>query len=71
MPTEEQVLEDYVFVFEDFIYLVDGVPRRSPITGTVAGLKHKLAAGEIRRCDVIGRGLHKQPVPYMWPEGEI
>ena len=65
----EQLLDDCQLVFEDFIYLVDDVPRRSPITGTVRGLKRKLAAGEIRRCDIIARELYKQPVPYLWPTG--
>jgi hypothetical protein len=60
----EPVLDDCHLIFEDFIYLIDGQPRRSPITGTVRGLKRKLWANEVRRCDVIARGLHNRPVPY-------
>jgi hypothetical protein len=51
----EQILEDSFIVFKGFIYLVDNRPQRSPITGTVQGLKRELSAREVRRCDIGGR----------------
>jgi hypothetical protein len=51
----EQLLDDSFIVFEGFIYLVDNRPQRSPITGTVEGLKRELSAHEVRRCDISGR----------------
>ena len=51
----EQLLDDSFIVFEGFIYLVDNRPQRSPITGTVEGLKRELSAHEVRRCDIAGR----------------
>jgi hypothetical protein len=51
----EQLLDDSFIVFKGFIYLVDRRPQRSPITGTVEGLKRTLSACEVRRCDISGR----------------
>jgi hypothetical protein len=53
----EQILPDDYPVNWDYIYVVDGTPRRSDIRGTVADLKRDLHAQEIKNCDLFNRGL--------------
>ena len=57
MNPDERVLEDSYPVYVGHFYIVDGEPTRSPITGSVRGLKVALEAKEIRRCDLRSRGM--------------
>lgn len=53
----EPVLADDYPVYMSYAYVVDGRPISSPIEGDISQLKRELGAGEIRRCDLGGRGL--------------
>lgn len=57
MVNDEPVLEDDYPVYASYWYVVDGVPHRSEIQGTVQDLKRRLKATEIRRCAAVRRGL--------------
>lgn len=48
----ETILQDDYPVFPGYAYIADGVFITSPIGGTVGGLKVRLNAKEIRRCDL-------------------
>jgi hypothetical protein len=54
---DERILEDDYPVYLGYAYVVDGTPKSSPLEGTVRDLKFFFAAKEIRRCDLVGRGL--------------
>jgi hypothetical protein len=54
----EPVLPDDYPVYADYLYVADGKVIRSDWHGiTVARLKLAMGAKEIRRCDIVGRGL--------------
>jgi hypothetical protein len=54
---DEPVLPDDYPVHAGYAYVIDGKPRISDISGTVARLKRDTKATEIRRCDLVGREL--------------
>lgn len=54
---DEPILDDSFPVFWDYAYVCDGAVRLSPIRGTVWDLKRELSVSEVRRCDLLGRGL--------------
>jgi hypothetical protein len=54
---DEYVLDDNYPVNWDFIYIADNDIIRSNIKGTVLDLKRDTKAKEIRRCDIVKRGL--------------
>lgn len=59
LPSETILADDYP-VFLDYVYLVDGRPRRCPLMkGTVRDLRRALNAQEVRRCDLCARGFFK------------
>lgn len=58
-PKEPILADDYP-VYSDYFYIVSGEPVRSVITGRVRDLKRLLKVKEIRRCDMVGRGLAKE-----------
>jgi len=51
----EVVLEDSYLVYYSYMYIIDGVLRRSPCNGTIFDLKKYFNAKEIRSCDIIER----------------
>lgn len=51
----ENILEDSHPVFWEYLYITDGKLALSSIQGTVADLKKKLGATEIRRCNILAR----------------
>lgn len=53
----EQVLEDDYPVYAGYWYVLDGQPRQSTLTGTIADLKRRTGAQEVRRCNLVGRNL--------------
>lgn len=57
MKLSERTLEDDYPVFCGYWYVVDGKPKESDISGTVAVLKDYLKAKEIKNCDIVGRRL--------------
>ena len=59
---DEPILVDTYPIYDypvpqGYWYIIDGLLVQSPIIGTVADLKRLFQATEIRRCDIIGRGL--------------
>lgn len=54
---DEPVLPDSYQVHFGFFYVCDGTITISPVQGFVSGLKRRLGVNEVRRCDVMGRGL--------------
>jgi len=55
-PNEPILPDDYP-VYAGYAYVADGKPVISDIQGNVRRLKHDLSATEIRRCDIVARGL--------------
>lgn len=58
----ETILENDYPVFAGYIYLADGRPIHSDVTGKVGDLKRDLneqgwEVMEIRRCDLAARGI--------------
>jgi hypothetical protein len=53
----EPILEDDYKVYGDYFYVADGKVIRSDVFGTVRDLKRNTGANEIRRCDMVRRGL--------------
>lgn len=53
----EDILPDDYPIYYDYLYIADGNVIKSHWECTVATLKHNLKAKEIRRCDIVGRGL--------------
>lgn len=53
----EPVLDDDYPVYGDYVYVADGKPIRSDVFGTVRDLRRDTGAKEIRRCDLVGRGI--------------
>jgi hypothetical protein len=53
----ERILEDDYPVYPTFWYLADGVPKRSPLQGTVRDLRREFKCAEVRRCAAVARGL--------------
>jgi len=56
LPKETALPDDYP-VFWDYAYVCDGQVKLSPIKGTVKELKRDMGCKEVRRCDLVGRGL--------------
>ena len=54
---DEPLLADEYPVWCGNAYVADGKVIESPGSGTIAELKVSLGAKEIRRCDIVGRGL--------------
>ena len=54
---KERVLDDDYPVYAGYAYVVDGTPKISVISGTVATLKADQNAKEIKNCDLTGRNL--------------
>jgi hypothetical protein len=52
----ETVCEDEYPVYAGYIYVADGSPWMSPMTGTVADIKRRYGYSEIRRCELVKRG---------------
>jgi hypothetical protein len=55
-PNEPVLGDDYP-VFAGYLYVVDGEVVSSHIEGNVKRLKAALKAKEVRRCDIVARGL--------------
>lgn len=54
---EHSLADDYP-VYYGYWYVVDGLPTKSDIRGTVLDLKRKFGGNvTIRRCNAIARGL--------------
>lgn len=53
----EPLLEDNYLVFEGYWYVIDGTPTTCPQRCKVKDLKESFKATEIRRCDIVARGL--------------
>jgi hypothetical protein len=52
----EVVLPDDYSIFAEYVYIVDGIFYRSPLTGTVAALKRVAKATEVRSCNLFAHG---------------
>lgn len=59
---KERVLPDKFPILLGFWYVVDGEPKRAPISGQVCDLKKAYNAKEVRNCDVVTRNL---PIVYV------
>jgi hypothetical protein len=57
MKLSEYPLKDNYPVFCGYWYVVDGEPKESDISGTIADLKKYLNAEQIKNCDIVGRKL--------------
>jgi hypothetical protein len=57
MKLSERPLENDYPVFCGYWYVIDGEPKESDISGTVASLKKYLSAKQIKNCDIVGRKL--------------
>lgn len=53
----EPILPDNYPVHAGYLYVVDGEPINSDISGTVADLKRITGGKEIRGCDIAARNL--------------
>jgi hypothetical protein len=53
----EPILADDYPVYAGYAYVADGKPIISDIQGNVLLLKRCIGAQEIRRCDLVARGL--------------
>lgn len=53
----EPLLPDDYPVFWDYLYVCDGKVIKSDIQGTVRELKDDFDCMEVKRCDLVGRGL--------------
>lgn len=55
----EKTLPDDYPVHRDYVYVVDGKPRLSPLGdgATIRDLKREWGCQEIRNCDLVERGL--------------
>lgn len=62
---DEPVLDDTMIVIREWIYLIDGIPRRAPVSTTVLGLRMIYGAKTVRKCNVAARKLGDVPVPYL------
>ena len=62
---DEPALDDSMIVIREWIYLIDGTPRRAPVSTTVLGLRMIYGAREVRKCNVLARNLGTTPVPYL------
>jgi hypothetical protein len=51
----EVILEDDYPVYYTYIYIIDGIIKKSPPIGTVFDLKKFFNAKEVRRCDIVVR----------------
>ena len=54
---DEPILPDDYPVHATYYYVVDDVAIRSEVAGTVRDLKHSSGGYEVRRCDIVARGL--------------
>lgn len=50
-PSENMLSDDSPVRYGQ-VYLIDGIPRFSELSGTVAELKRAMDADEVRQCDV-------------------
>ena len=50
----EVVLEDSYLVHQGYVYIMDGVVRRSTINGDVGKLKVEMGVQKIRKCSLYG-----------------
>ncbi len=57
MELNESVLSDDYPVYGDYLYVVDGKVTRSNVFGTVRDLKRDTGGLEVRRCDIVARGI--------------
>lgn len=56
----EPILDDDYLVYFEYCYIIDGKMERCPLYGPgmkVRDLKRAFQATEVRRCDLVGRGL--------------
>jgi len=53
----ETVLADDYPVYPGYAYVMDGVAMASDIRGNVRDLKAKHGYNEIRRCNIVARGI--------------
>lgn len=54
---DEPILGDTYPVYFDYYYIADDKVIRSDIQGDVFALKQFYNAKEIKRCDIVGRGM--------------
>lgn len=54
-----------MIVIRDWIYLIDGTPRRAPESTTVLGLRMIYGAKDVRKCNVTARKLTTTEVPHL------
>lgn len=54
----EDILPDNYPVYWGYAYVCDGKVRLSPIKGDVLALKFELGVKEVRRCNLVGRGIY-------------
>ena len=55
----EPILDDSYPIYFGFAYIIDNEVQISPISGTVRDLKKHFNCEEVRRCNLVGRGLIK------------
>jgi hypothetical protein len=54
---DEDILPDNYPVYPGYYYVCDGNVMESPIRGDVLKLKFRLAVKEVRRCNLMDRGI--------------